>query len=88
MKKKLKKISLKEKKNWQLQQSPHTDLGAHVADGAHAGAGDAVHPRPEVLHDSPSASLHCQDAGNLGGGTRGVFYFPLKFHGLPGGRGG
>eukprot|EP00951_Prasinocladus_malaysianus_P019382 scaffold156511_cov38-Prasinocladus_malaysianus.AAC.1 len=41
------------------------DLRSHVADGGHAGAGDAVHARAKVLHNGPGATLDCEDAGNL-----------------------
>mmetsp|Transcript_8070 Transcript_8070/g.13163 ORF Transcript_8070/g.13163 Transcript_8070/m.13163 type:complete len:599 (+) Transcript_8070:685-2481(+) len=41
------------------------DLGAHVADGAHARAADGVHALAVVLHDGARAALHRQDVRHL-----------------------
>ena len=41
------------------------DLGAHVADGALAGAAQALGAGAEILHDGPGAPLHGEDAGHL-----------------------
>lgn len=42
-----------------------TDFCAHVADGAHSGATDAVYTRSMVLHNGSRATLDRQDAGHL-----------------------
>lgn len=42
-----------------------TNLGTHVADGSHTGAGDGVNARSIVLNDGASTSLDGEDAGDL-----------------------
>lgn len=42
-----------------------TNFGAHVADGRHTGAADAVDARPEVFYNGSRASFHREDTSNL-----------------------
>lgn len=41
------------------------NLCTHVADGAHASAGDGIHSRTVVLYNGPSATLDGQDVGHF-----------------------